>query len=1144
MNGLLTSALWLSLSGSVLMVLLFVCKQIFKARLSKIWQYYIWLVVIARLLLPIPQQFDFMGNVAVFINVPTAENATVEYLPDVSVEQHITVDESKFGNESTSDIPNVTQLDASGKITLDEAKTAILSNLWLIWLVVALILIIRKITIYQNFVSYIKAGRVEVSDIGLLEQFGRICEKAKLKRVVGVYTNSLVSSPLLIGFFKPFIVLPTIDYEDIDFRNTIIHELTHYRRFDMFYKWLVQFTVCVHWFNPLVYLMGHEINRACELACDEAVIAAMDECEQKAYGSTLINAMATGNYNQTLASLSLNESKKLIKERLDAIMRFKKKSLVVKCSALVLTIALILGFSATGTYAINPSNMPSPNLTTTKSVAFDVYNIKTHEVVQFGGYALQRGDKIHVTFENNADKIRIYMKSENITPSIEIELAHAKPYEITQSGVYTIAIQNNTEMDLAGMTKGTIQITYKTPQNARDERIQFTDRDIPTQSPSPTAIQKAGLDDYATVLSYYSRKTYTAASYKDFITDTSAITEFVDFTGSNILFALDFPQATTIDFSIKGNVDGEYKVALISGGNQVIKTASSYNWQNASRPIDMPKGMADVVLVGEKATGTCIVTIDMAQSLVPNGQGTVSKDAKEVIKPSDIDIFTMECIKTTLAWDTVELFLPYMTSNGVENLVNYVKKNSPGDYTRAFADTDKYLGKGAKTYTSEALTRSKIDEFALIRMNVSGNWQYVKPLFPYMTASGIEKVVNVFQNKTGNYNVAQEAAQYLPSNNNLMGWTFGDVPRCAIKNLVSENIVVKTGGSSFKIEVDAASKDSYTFTDGIHTTSKKREIDFERKAGLGANAVYSSTIYVTVPENARDLLMCFTTVSGDISVDGLHCTMLLAESESGSVNITNTIAGRIISNKYDDKNNTQPVQQQKYQDENATLSSIDIKANVVDLVLKESIDNTFSAQLTYPDSLSTWYDDAVLKMNTTNQTFGIDVVYADGEFDQTEGFDGTNAVLTVYAPKRAYERIKIQTFASEKPIIIPFSSKEVTLTNTVGNSVFYLAKSCDTLKVDNGVGNFTIYPSILPKTTTITSDIGDGWYYLPNDPTDIDVKVTNTKYTESAVLPKHWNYVVRRNANGKGDMTTYKRGVGENKVDVNLNVGRFYILAK
>ncbi|MCI8844598.1 MAG: M56 family metallopeptidase [Oscillospiraceae bacterium] len=128
-----------------------------------------------------------------------------------------------------------------------------------IWLVVVLRRMIRKITIYQGFVRYIKAGLAPVSDIERLDRLAAVSERAGVKRPVELCVNPLVSPPLLLGFFHPCIVLPGVDISEKDFDYIVLHELTHYKRLDIFYKWMVQVTVCLHWFNPLVHLMSREI---------------------------------------------------------------------------------------------------------------------------------------------------------------------------------------------------------------------------------------------------------------------------------------------------------------------------------------------------------------------------------------------------------------------------------------------------------------------------------------------------------------------------------------------------------------------------------------------------------------------------------------------------------------------------------------------------------------------------------------------------------------------------------------------------------------------------------------------------------------------------------------------------------------------
>lgn len=70
------------------------------------------------------------------------------------------------------------------------------------------ILFIRKITICQGFVKYIRAGCKEVTYIDLLERFGKLVDQNKIKTTVELYTNNLISSPLLIGFSCPAFGLP------------------------------------------------------------------------------------------------------------------------------------------------------------------------------------------------------------------------------------------------------------------------------------------------------------------------------------------------------------------------------------------------------------------------------------------------------------------------------------------------------------------------------------------------------------------------------------------------------------------------------------------------------------------------------------------------------------------------------------------------------------------------------------------------------------------------------------------------------------------------------------------------------------------------------------------------------------------------
>lgn len=356
MNHVFRIFLSLSLSGSLMILLLFLCRHFWKDRISRQWQYYIWLVVIARLLLPFAPEANLMEHIFqtdyyAIVQAGTASNQQEpDYLHDM--EHGFTPNTGYHGQGGEK-----MSVQTGGSQPIQEIVTLLSNNIWLVWLITAFVLLIRKMTVYQSFVHYVKAGQTFVSDIVLLDQLSVLVEKAGMKKPVELCVNPLISSPLLIGFFRPCIVLPSTDLAENNFSYIVLHELTHHWHLDILYKWMVQITVCLHWFNPLVYIMSREINKACEFSCDEAIIAKLDESRKEEYGKTLLDAMVNaGTYKESLASVTLNESKEMLKERLGAIMNYKKKSNLTKTCTMILTAAILCMTVFTGAYAAAPDH--------------------------------------------------------------------------------------------------------------------------------------------------------------------------------------------------------------------------------------------------------------------------------------------------------------------------------------------------------------------------------------------------------------------------------------------------------------------------------------------------------------------------------------------------------------------------------------------------------------------------------------------------------------------------------------------------------------------------------------------------------------------------------------------------------------------
>ena len=344
MNEFMKILLSLSVSGALLLLLILGLKPLYKNRFSKRWQYYIWIVVALRFLLPFTPDTTIVGSLfekfdtaAITNEIPTIPNVPVQVSP---------------GNNEAE--PIQTNRDMTAATTLEPFNKYVC--LFFIWSALALVLFVRRITVYQGFIQYIKAGNTEVSDIKILNLLSDCEEKLNIKTRVELSYNSLIASPIMIGFFRPRIVLPVHELEDKELSYIFVHELTHYKQRDMFYKWLIQIVVCAHWFNPFVYLLEKEVNKSCELSCDEKVIAVLDDKARREYGDTLISFLKSNNlYKSSLASVTLTEGAEQLKERLGAIMKFKKKSKGIIAITAIFSVLVCVCFFVTGAYAASPA---------------------------------------------------------------------------------------------------------------------------------------------------------------------------------------------------------------------------------------------------------------------------------------------------------------------------------------------------------------------------------------------------------------------------------------------------------------------------------------------------------------------------------------------------------------------------------------------------------------------------------------------------------------------------------------------------------------------------------------------------------------------------------------------------------------------
>lgn len=338
LSKIVQTILIMSATGSVITLLLFALKPMIKNRFPKSVQYYLWCLALVAFLVPF----------SVLVSLPFATPmAPVQNIIETNVKST-----AEWQNQIAMELYGVpyTQLDDTEQVNVSyrEFKARNIGNYNFLLpyiLILGTTYLLKELVQYNIYLFKLKRKRLtaRINELNLLPEN---CPR--------LFRNPLAATPMLVGLFRPIIYLPDREYSEQQLQNILLHELTHWRRHDVVIKWIAAIAVCMHWFNPLAYFTRREIDRACELACDEAVIYGLDNEGKQNYGNTLIEMAAENKKPKMIVSTTMCEEKKTLKERLGAIMKSKKHSrTIIIFSCVLLAVAfcaiIILGSSANQT---------------------------------------------------------------------------------------------------------------------------------------------------------------------------------------------------------------------------------------------------------------------------------------------------------------------------------------------------------------------------------------------------------------------------------------------------------------------------------------------------------------------------------------------------------------------------------------------------------------------------------------------------------------------------------------------------------------------------------------------------------------------------------------------------------------------------
>ncbi len=315
MTELFRTILTMSLSGSLIAILLFLFKPFIKGKISKTIQYYMWAVVLLLLLIPISFEMP-NGNkpeAMPYISQPiTIHDIVRKYI--ITAEEE--TDSVSYASEITKH--NTDEINKAMSFPILTRLTAFMIPL--LWILGTLIFLCIHLFGYFRFKRFILKSCKTVTDTDIA-----IFKLLSPKANVTVYKSVVSSTPMLLGIFSPKLILPDREYSNTQLENIFAHELIHLKRFDIVIKWLTLFANALHWFNPVIYFTRKEIDRACELSCDECVIKKLNNQEKQAYGETLLIVAQENRLPTGALSVTMCEEKKMLRTRLLSIMGHGKK---------------------------------------------------------------------------------------------------------------------------------------------------------------------------------------------------------------------------------------------------------------------------------------------------------------------------------------------------------------------------------------------------------------------------------------------------------------------------------------------------------------------------------------------------------------------------------------------------------------------------------------------------------------------------------------------------------------------------------------------------------------------------------------------------------------------------------------------------
>jgi beta-lactamase regulating signal transducer with metallopeptidase domain len=361
LTNIFVTVINLSTVGIIVAGILLIIKFIFGEKLSASWHYYIWLILLIRLLVPVfPQSHVSVFNI---IKLPYHQHYESEkedivldssFINTIRKYSNTKYDNREYSNNRVQDTDNISEslpvnvpdsnkIDAQGISSQDrfESSLELLDILGIIWFVGMILFLIYPISlniyIRQSVAKCRKCANTEILYI-----LQKCKDSLKIKSNVIAYECDSFGSPCIYGLIKPKLLVSNIVIQSIGQKSkeyVLLHELMHLKRKDLLVNSVLIILKAVYWFNPVLWYCFARIRRECEVSCDEMVLRDLNNSERIGYGKAIVEMCA--NYSDkklVYPAMSMVHNKGDTKRRVKKVISFKKPSTIWIVIAVVVTL--------------------------------------------------------------------------------------------------------------------------------------------------------------------------------------------------------------------------------------------------------------------------------------------------------------------------------------------------------------------------------------------------------------------------------------------------------------------------------------------------------------------------------------------------------------------------------------------------------------------------------------------------------------------------------------------------------------------------------------------------------------------------------------------------------------------------------------